>query len=636
MNQAVMDPSLENLLNLSAAVQQTANPVVPSTGQPTVASQMAQQAQKMAQPQQAPQPPAGIENLLPGVGVQAAQMAQQPATQAQMMAAQQQMQQQMQQMQQMQQRPQGMASGGIARLPVNFRMAEGGVVGYAGPEGSHVTPRTYGYAPDYEDARRFGINLSPYDSPEVRREKLERLARMKEFEEQRQGFGEIPTEASVARDRTIEMAYADPSRGRDVVRPVMPRQVSREQNMPTRNEAPPMEQPSGMPTQFDVGITALPALRRASQMVGGQEREDLLAKIAELESQQQSRSFAPSQQSASLMDPPMPSGSEQQFAQALSLNRSGDVGRARTPEQIRAETEAVYRARGIEPGKAEQERLAKLEAFDLQEEAERKKRIQQRGMQDLIQFLSSFGGAPSMVEGGRRGMAASAQLQQSWERSDEAYNLLKRQRIDAITAERTAIANRNRALADGDIATAAKEAEAIRVAQNARVDTEAKMRADYAARLLTAETSEKQMRSSEQIAEMNRRAQEALRNLPTPEQQMARQAIQSWMSQNPGSTFADAWEWYRGTSRPTDRSVLTYAQAAKIVDDRLSEYTVQFALKKEEEAAAKREGRQPRNLAQMREDLIRKELSAAGGTTGSPAPASMPLPPGVTVKRIGQ
>ena len=48
----------------------------------------------------------------------------------------------------------------------------GGLVAfqYGGP--------TFGYAPDYEEARRYGIVLSPYDSPETRQEKLDEVKRL--------------------------------------------------------------------------------------------------------------------------------------------------------------------------------------------------------------------------------------------------------------------------------------------------------------------------------------------------------------------------------------------------------------------------------------------------------------------------
>lgn len=108
---------------------------------------------------------------------------------------------------------------GIAGLPAqNMQFADGGVVGYA--EGG--TPRTYGYAPDYEDARRMGINLSPYDSPEVRKEKLDRLQKMREFEASPDRGVAIPTEASQANERAIAQAFS-PSAQQTRMRDIAPR-----------------------------------------------------------------------------------------------------------------------------------------------------------------------------------------------------------------------------------------------------------------------------------------------------------------------------------------------------------------------------------------------------------------------------
>jgi hypothetical protein len=62
--------------------------------------------------------------------------------------------------------------------------ASGGIMqGYAG--GGAVAFQSggfLGYNRDYEDARRLGIDLSPYDPPAVRAEKLERVKKMREFE----------------------------------------------------------------------------------------------------------------------------------------------------------------------------------------------------------------------------------------------------------------------------------------------------------------------------------------------------------------------------------------------------------------------------------------------------------------------
>lgn len=459
MNQAAIDPSLANLLNLSAAVQQTANPVVPATGQPTVASQMAQQAQKMAQPQQAPQPPAGIENLLPGVGVQAAQMAQQPATQAQMMAAQQQMQQQMQQMQQMaqQRRPRGMASGGIASLPVDVEMAEGGVVGYAGPEGSYVTPRTYGYAPDYEDARRLGIDLSPYDPPEVRREKLERLAKMREFDEQRKSFGEIPTEASVARDRTIEMAYANPSRGRETPTEMAYAHPSRSRDI-NRSALPAPRPPQAQPSP-----TPRPPVQTAPPEATGV---------------------------ATLMGPPVPSGSERQFGEALTALGRVETPKERSAQEFAAEREALYRLRGIDPDFAKQrlERLQQMEARDQEEAAARAKMVKERGLENLISRLSRFSG-PTLFSGAAQAQLGMEPIVAAQRQSDESFNLLMRNRQIAANQERSAIEDMQRALADGDIAKAEKSRDTALAARNARATAEADLRSRFAPQMLHAETA---------------------------------------------------------------------------------------------------------------------------------------------------
>jgi len=110
-----------------------------------------------------------------------------------------------------------MAAAAAAQRPV--MAAQGGIMqGYAG--GGAVAfqdgGRTLGFAPDYQLARKYGINLSPYDSPAVREEKISRARAMAKFDEQRQSFGQIPTEAGEALKRETELAYADTSRQRDV------------------------------------------------------------------------------------------------------------------------------------------------------------------------------------------------------------------------------------------------------------------------------------------------------------------------------------------------------------------------------------------------------------------------------------
>ena len=110
--QASIDPSL-------AALLQTAQMVTPDQT-PTVAAQVAQAAAQKMQPQ-------GIAQGMP----QARQEFQQAMPSMMRNMQQAQMQQMIQQA--MQPKP-----AGIEGLPSNIRMAEGGVVGFAGPDGSNV------------------------------------------------------------------------------------------------------------------------------------------------------------------------------------------------------------------------------------------------------------------------------------------------------------------------------------------------------------------------------------------------------------------------------------------------------------------------------------------------------------------
>lgn len=152
-------------------------PVTPE-GTPTVAGQMAQAATQQMMP---PQPDMSSMVQQAGVGAQ--------------IQASQQQQAQQQLMQQLMGAQQQQRAAGIETLNPNIRgFKEGGIVGYQDGGVTLGSAPVTGYAPVYEEARRLGINLSPYDSEEERREKLERVARMKEAAK---GFGsaQIPGQA---------------------------------------------------------------------------------------------------------------------------------------------------------------------------------------------------------------------------------------------------------------------------------------------------------------------------------------------------------------------------------------------------------------------------------------------------------
>jgi hypothetical protein len=165
-----MQTAVPDALQALMVLARSAQPTTPD-GTPTVAAQL---AQTTAPAQGIAQTVGDVEAALPSV----MRNMQQDQLQAMVKQAMQ---------------PQAAGIEGLAAP--NMQFADGGVVGFAGEGPSLVT----GSAPDYQDARRFGIDLSPYDSPEVIAQKRERVRKMREFEAQMaQGRAEIPTEAGLA------------------------------------------------------------------------------------------------------------------------------------------------------------------------------------------------------------------------------------------------------------------------------------------------------------------------------------------------------------------------------------------------------------------------------------------------------
>lgn len=487
-----INKELAALMQLDSAEQAIKTLLRSGVAPGTIAAQKVQQTAALTQAAPQATPPSGIERVLPGVGVQAAMSAQaaQPATQGDVNQLRQMMAQQ---------------GRGVAQLPgADVEMAEGGIVGYNGQTGSFISNLSM------EEIERM--------SPDMRKAYFKEMLARRNAPVSTPAAPVTPPAASIRPGVGIAGALAKKLGPLGLLAELFTTSdediALLQKAEAERNATPADSRPRGQENYEQLPPVVAPdvaeAMRSGYARFPGSERGRGNTRVAQTPDGSAQRVLAAANVKpadagiASLMGPPVPSGSERQFAESLSvLGRTVDPTK-RTPEQIEAERLALYRARGIEPGKAEQERIAKLEAFDAQEEAARNKRIEKRGMQDLITFLTGFGGAPSMVAGGRRGSEASAQLQQGWERSDEAYNLLKRQRMDAIAAERVALANRNQALADGDIATAAREAEALRTAQNARLMTEAKMRADFAVPMMQAETAAAQIAASAKEGAANR------------------------------------------------------------------------------------------------------------------------------------
>lgn len=583
--QNVIDPSL-------AALLQTAQMVTPEQT-PTVAAQVAQAAQQKMQPQ-------GIMQNMQGAKQDYAAAA--PSMMRNMQQAQ--VQQMMQQA--MQPQPAGIEGLPAQNMQGMQRMAGGGVVGYDGTNESYVVPRTYGYAPDYEEAQKYGIVLSPYDAPEVRQQKLERLQKMREFEEQRKSFGDIPTEASVARDAALQAAYPGKNRDQDVIRQVQP----------GRTAAPPMAaslegqrlaQAQNAPTQFNVGVGAIPALQRAAQMVGGKEREDILNKIAELQAAQPSQSAsAPTGIAAALAERPQYDVASIAAAGAPYIKAGeSDVERMRKAEGDRAAFEKTLpdlSAKGIA---ALQQRMMDVEAA----EAQRKKNL------PLDQSIA-------WLLGGREGVGGSARAAQRFEATQnaatDAFSQARLQNQQAqLLLEK---AQQDRQLGRFDRAISL-EREASALMEKAR-DNALKAQQIQQGIASSQFQGAVQMRGQD-ISSEDRAVEAALRRLPSVEQQMAERVMNDFLARNPGKTLSDAWDYYRGAGKGLD----------------LRETSVELkALKDEEAQLLKRlevtfspKDKQP--IIERLDQISRDRVRMMGGAPAPSAPTQ--LPPGVKVTRVG-
>lgn len=574
--QAQVNPALGALL-------QTAQMVTPEQT-PTVAAQVAQVAAQKMQPQ-------GIMGGMP----QARQDFRTAAEIDNMKRMQ--MQQAMQQMAaQMTARPAGI-EGLPAQNMQTFASAQGGVVGYA--EGG--TPRTYGYAPDYEDARRLGISLSPYDSPEVRQQKLERLQKMREFEEQRKSFGEIPTEASQANERALAQAFSPAAQERRMLE--VP-------TAPGRTAAPPMAaspegqriaQAQNAPTQFNVGVGAIPALQRAAQMVGGKEREDILNKIAELQAAQPSQS-APTGIAAALAERPQYDVASIAAAGAPYMKAGEeDVARLRKAEGERAAFEKTLpdlSAKGIaalETAEQERQRLLGVQRGDDK-------------FNRQIALLRGFQGDRAAYDR----VVAAQQARDDLAR--QAQLSFEQARIKEMQAQQARQLNQfDRAIG--------LEREASALMEKAR-DNALKAQQIQQGVASAQFQGAVQMRGQD-ISSEDRAVEAALRRLPSTEQQMAERVMNDFLARNPGKTLSDAWDFYRGAGKGLDLRE-TSVELKALKDE-------EAQLLKRLEATFSQKERQP--IIDRLDQISKDRVKMMGGAPAPSAPTQ--LPPGVKVTRVG-
>ena len=124
-----------------------------------------------------------------------------------------------------------------------------------------------------------------------------------------------------------------------------------------------------------------------------------------------------------------------------------------------------------------------------------------------------------------------------------------------------------------------------------------------------------QMQSQERIAELNRKAQAALRNLPGPDQLRIDRAIESLMAANPGMPFHEAFNKVSGAGRGVE-------ERAELANAKQRAAIIQNELKVRMESDM--QGKSPRVQQLQRElDSIYRELGggAPAASAGGAAPA---------------
>lgn len=471
--------------------------------------------------------------------------------------------------------------------------------------------RTFGYAPDYELARKYGINLSPYDSPEVRAEKIKRARAMEGFEEQAKSFGEIPTEASVARDALLQRAFADPSRSRDVLSAKMP-EVTRP-NLPVDSGISTGRAPQQSATMFDITSPAsINALRLAAQdtSLPEAERADLRKRIAMMEQQAPSRTRgigAPVEQTGT---PAIDAYTAAVAAQQEAMRRAGEV----TPEMLAARG-GIDKLLGASVSGFEEERKRR-EAAAQQRMQEAQARFERRGLEDMAgigRLLSGMRGAKTFYEGLTGAGAAAGKYQEDKEAAlrvaQEKFDLSNREVFELSRLQdqvRMKQAELAEARASGDAQRSVKAAMDVAAAQKDL----AKYQTDLGI------TREKLELEARRIAATEADAAAKL-GRPT-EIDFFRQDPEGY------ARFMAARQGPRNEPK-----AMTYDQAAdnvsKFLDTQAGMMEI-FAIRKQ----AKEAGQPEPSFSQIRDMLIQRELQGAGAKT-APALGNQAAPPVGTV-----
>lgn len=508
--QASIDPSL-------AALLQTAAMVTPDKT-PTVAAQVAQAAQQKLQPQ-------GIMQGIP----QAKQDFQKSAPSVLQNMQQQQVQQMMRQA--MQPQP-----AGIEGLPApNMQgMAEGGVVGYSGEDGSFVDPELEALREKLKE--EIASKASPLNilgpRAEQERQRAQDLMRMLpslDKEQMRNLLGQTSRTADV-----------------NAFQEFGPGESGTITQGPGRTAAPPfaaspegraLAQNISAPPKFQIDPNnpqALNALRRAAMAASGVEKQALLQKVAELEASAPNTVPQPVTQA-------VPQAAPQRGIAALPV--SPTFGSAMK------EAEQALPGTGTEQNRAELQRLqdmrrARPDTGQMTSKALEEESGVAAALKAKLDQSAQNRGIMSWLMGGE-GRGASARSYEGFRKAEDQRQMLHAQENTIRVAKIEAIKEANEARKIGDQESYVNALN--KISELERADKQVK--ATLAANIFQTQGSIRGQDIQALTAQLNKEAQAALHGAPTYKDLEEQRVIQDLMKNDPTLSYADARDQARGAGK---------------------------------------------------------------------------------------
>lgn len=336
---------------------------------------------------------------------------------------------------------------GIAGLPADINMAEGGIVGYNGEERSDV---------------------------------------------------ELPV------NERIKKAYLEYMAARERGEPVFRRSgVEALEDMLRGRPAPEAKRlaPEAAAVPESLGV----ATRQGKSGIAEQDIGELVQNLTPLRGKAPPPRQEGAPRTAPVASQPTEPGWASFLQQSLDATRAQQLPGKRTAQQNEEETRAEYIRRGIDPDyyKTRLKEIDELKAAYAQDEAEREKIVAQRGLENVLSGVMAMSGAPTLARGlagAGKGVEALVEKQRL---SDAEFRKLRIDRQKAINDASAAVQQFREARALGDIEKARASEKDFIEAFNKQKASEAQLFGGILSPMIQTE-------SSERVAALNRAAQEKI------------------------------------------------------------------------------------------------------------------------------